>query len=157
MIIESVHVRNFRSVIDEVLPCEECTALDKPAAIFRRLGVPTYVLWDGDHGNKDARPEDNHRLLRLMNRTVEDWPNFVADECACFSSNLEETLCKEIGAAEFNAWLSEFQTAFAIRKRAHALKNPVVISAIMKKARENARCSKTVEQIVSKITALKRR
>jgi putative ATP-dependent endonuclease of the OLD family len=49
-----------------IIPCGGKTNLDRPAAIFRELGIPVYVVWDSDHGSDDARPEYNHLLLRLL-------------------------------------------------------------------------------------------
>jgi putative ATP-dependent endonuclease of the OLD family len=139
-----------------VVPCGGKSSLDRPAAIFRELGVPTYVLWDGDGGEKDAKPEDNHRLLRLMGQKVEDWPAFVGDRCASFGVNLETTLREELGAADFDKWLGECQTQFAISKRKHAMKNPFVIARILQKAGENGRDSKTLRAVVESVAKLKR-
>jgi predicted ATP-dependent endonuclease of OLD family len=58
---------DFDSMEISVIPCMGKNNLDRPAAIFRQLQIPVYVVWDGDDGDKDAKPEDNHRLLRLMN------------------------------------------------------------------------------------------
>ncbi|MEE9225742.1 MAG: ATP-dependent endonuclease [Bacteroidota bacterium] len=49
-----------------VIPCGGKTSLDRPASIFRQLGIPVYLIWDGDKESNDAKPEDNHRLLRLL-------------------------------------------------------------------------------------------
>ena len=138
-----------------------CTSRNKsrypwPAAIFRELGIPVYVVWDGDKGDKDANPADNHRLLRLVGEPVEDWPSFVKDKCACFSVNLETTLREELSPENFDKWLVECQTEFAIAKRKHAIKNPLVITGILKKAQVSKQESKTLIAIVEKMAALKK-
>ena len=88
---------NFDSDGISVIPCMGKNNLDRPLVIFRRLGIPVYVIWDGDHGRKDARAEDNHRLLRLLGQSEEDWPCGVKDRHACFKIELETTLAEEIG------------------------------------------------------------
>ena len=49
-----------------VIPCSGKSSIDRPLLIFRQLGVSVYVVWDGDYGANDARPEDNRYLLRLL-------------------------------------------------------------------------------------------
>ncbi len=139
-----------------IIPCCGKASLDRPAAIFRELGIPVYVVWDGDKGDKDANPADNHRLLRLVGEPVEDWPSFVKDKCACFSVNLETTLREELSPENFDKWLVECQTEFAIAKRKHAIKNPLVITGILKKAQVSKQESKTLIAIVEKMAALKK-
>ena len=139
-----------------VIPCCGKASLDRPSAIFRELGIPIYVVWDGDKGDKDANPTDNHRLLRLVGEPVEDWPNFVKDKCACFSVNLETTLREELKPENFDKWLVECQTEFSIAKRKHAMKNPLVIANILKKALDSKLESKTLKAIVEKVAALKK-
>jgi predicted ATP-dependent endonuclease of OLD family len=139
-----------------IIPCGGKTSLDRPAAIFHELGIPVYVVWDGDAGGKDAIPENNRRLLRLMGETVVDWPSFVKDKCACFSVNLENTLREELNPDNFDKWLTECQAQFVIPERKHAMKNPFVISTVLKKAREANVESTTLKSIVEKIVMLKK-
>ena len=47
-----------------IIPCGGKTSIDRPATIFRQLGIPVYLIWDADKEANDAKPEDNHRLLR---------------------------------------------------------------------------------------------
>ena len=138
-----------------IIPCGGKASLDRPCAIFRELGIPVYVIWDGDKGERDANQEDNHRLLRLMGEREEDWPNFVKDKCACFSVDLETTLRHELEPENFDKWLAECQTAFAILKRKHAMKNPFVITSVLQKARDAKLESATLKSIVERIIALK--
>jgi putative ATP-dependent endonuclease of the OLD family len=153
--VASLHGIDLESAGFSVIPCGGKTSLDRPAAIFRELGIPTYVLWDGDKGEKDARPEDNHRLLRLMRKKIEDWPSFVGTRCACFEVNLETTLRNEVGVADFDKWLAECQAQLVIGKRKHAMKNPVVITKILQMGGENNRGSGTLRAIVESFVKLK--
>jgi len=67
------------------------------------------LIWDGDKDAVDPRPEDNHRLLRLMGHTVEDWPSKII-RLLLLSRNLEKTFCSEIGSDNFNGFLAECQS-----------------------------------------------
>jgi predicted ATP-dependent endonuclease of OLD family len=138
-----------------VIPCRGKTSLDRPAVLFQHLGIPVYVVWDSDRG-KDAKPEDNHRLLRLFGQPVTDWPCQVHDRFACFEKNLECTLRDEIGATEFDQCLQECQNTFCIPKKDHAMKCPTVIVTILQEARKQGLGSTTLKNIVSKIMALKK-
>lgn len=139
-----------------VIPCIGKSSLDRPATLFRHLGIPVYVVWDSDKGEKKAKPEDNHRLLRLMGQTPEDWPCQVSEQFACFECNLERTLQDEIGNAEFEQWLQECQERFCIPEKRHATKNPVVVAEVIRIAQQHGRSSVTLENIVNKILAMKR-
>jgi predicted ATP-dependent endonuclease of OLD family len=138
-----------------VIPCGGKTNLDRPFAIFSDLGIPTYVVWDGDDGEAGAKPEDNHRLLRLLGRPVVDWPSEVGTNFACFKQNLESVMSAEIGTADFNCWLAECQNNFEIPKQKHAKKNPIVISTIVSKSLKAGRKLPTLQKIVESFIALK--
>lgn len=134
-----------------IIPCGGKTSLDRPAEIFRQLNIPIFLIWDSDQGQDGAKASDNHRLLRLLGETVTDWPAEVKDNYGCFERNMETTLCQEIGEENFNKWLDECQKDFSIPKKKHAVKNPIVIASLIKKAKENGKTSQTLEKIVTNI------
>jgi putative ATP-dependent endonuclease of OLD family len=137
------------------IPCGGKTSLDRPAIIFQQLGIPIYLIWDSDKGDSEAKPRDNHRLLRIMKRKEEDWPATIDDNFACFEDKLETTLCNEIGADYFDQCLNECRDGFCIPKKKDAMKNPTVIATIIQKAQAEGRTSKTLTIILDKIIALK--
>ena len=146
-----------------VIPCDGKMNLDRPAAIFRSLEIPTYVIWDSDshllstnrQSEINRAIQGNHRLLRLMGRSPEDWPSEISDTFACFHTNLEKTLRAEIGQTVYDRLLEECQNDFEITDRELAKKNPVVISALLQKAKDDSHGSQTLEQIFRKIMALR--
>jgi predicted ATP-dependent endonuclease of OLD family len=140
-----------------IIPCGGKTSMDRPAVIFCQLGIPVYMVWDSDKEEEDAKPKDNHRLLNIAGHPVEDWPSKVEKTFACFENKLEDTICKEIGPEYFENCLTECRNGFCIPKRKHAIKNPAVITAIIKKAHQNGRTSATLNKIVENIIALKSR
>ncbi len=148
---------NFDSDGISVIPCMGKNNLDRPLVIFRRLGIPVYVIWDGDNGETDAKPEDNHRLLRLVGQSDEDWPCGAKDRHACFKVKLETTLEEEIGKDLFDRLLADTQGELGIPKKKDALKNPVVLQRIVEKAAADRKTSATLKGIVEKIIALKPR
>jgi putative ATP-dependent endonuclease of OLD family len=137
-----------------IIPCGGQTSIDRPAVIFRQLGIPVFVMWDGDKGGKDADPKNNHRLLRLLNQPAVDWPpTTIQDSYACFETNLENVIENEIGPPLFDQLLSDCRANFAIPKKKHAVKNPVVISTVLIEARKQGKPCATLDSIVDKLVA----
>ena len=134
-----------------VIPCNGKTCLDRPIAIFKTLEIPVYAIWDSDQGSSKARPEDNHRLLRLFNQTAEDWPEMVTDEFACFKQNLLHKVKAELGKEFFNKSVKECCEQMKIGYGKHALENPKVFHYVFKKAKEQGKGSLTLETIIKKI------
>lgn len=134
-----------------IIPAGGKTNLDRPYAIFSALGIPVYPVWDVDTGSKDAKAEDNHRLLRLLDQPVVDWPpSTVQDSYACFAVNLESTLRSEIGTAVFDSLLAECQKEYGIPKASHALKNPAVLSLLIGRAiQQGAQCPSLIAILTS--------
>jgi putative ATP-dependent endonuclease of OLD family len=148
--------RDLESSGISVIPCGGKTNIDRPLVIPRQLGIPVFVLWDGDKGDKNANPTHNHCLLRLLNHATADWPaTQLSERFACFETNLEATLTAEIGEADFNKWLDEAQREFGIPKKGHALKKPAVVSAIVDKAFNTGRSVPTLRGIVEQVSKLK--
>jgi predicted ATP-dependent endonuclease of OLD family len=138
-----------------VIPCMGKNNLDKPTAIFRKLNIKVYAIWDGDHEGKNANKEDNHRLLRLFGQPVEDWPDKISEHFACFKRTLSYTLRTEIGNELYNDCLDDCCDRLCLGKRKWARKNVQAIQEIIKEARRKGRSSKTLEGIISKIMALR--
>jgi len=138
-----------------VIPCMGKNNLDRPTAIFRKLQIRVYVIWDSDYGNKEAKAEDNHRLLRLFDQPIEDWPEKVSEHFSCFKRTLTETLRIEIGKELCNDTLETCCTDLCLGKK-HAVKNPQVIQEIINEARKQGKSSTTLEKIISNIVALRK-
>jgi len=145
---------DFDSLGITVVPCFGKTNLDRPLLIFRQLGIPVYVVWDGDRSNRDAKPEANRLLLRLVDMPEQDWPDFVGAHSACFASNLEKTLENELGPDLFTKLLTETREALGIPKKSHALKNAVAIRRIIDGAAAEGKVSESLQSIVENIVSL---
>ena len=139
-----------------VIPCSGKASLDRPFIIFSQFGIPVYIVWDGDKGGKDAKPEDNHYLLKLVNeKNMIDWPSGVYEKYACFEKDLDTTLRDEIGKEKFNQFLVECQEKYSVPEKKHALKNSFIIEEIVKKAQKEKLKSKSLENIIDKIKVLR--
>jgi predicted ATP-dependent endonuclease of OLD family len=147
--------QDFDSDGISVIPCMGKNNLDRPLVIFRRLGIPVYVIWDGDQGRTGAKAEDNRRLLRLLGESEEDWPCGAKNRHACFKTNTETTLAEELGEDLFNRLPLEAQGQLDIAKKEAALKNPAVLRRIVVGAFAEGRTSGTLQGIVERVVALK--
>ncbi len=140
---------DFDSLGISVIPCFGKRNLDRPLVIFRQLGIPVYVVWDGDFAGNDPRPEDNRYLLRLLNQAEEDWPNFVLCSSTCFETDLEQTLENELGKELLEMLSSKAQEELGISG-----KNPAVFREIVNGAYSQGKTSKTLENVVERIITL---
>jgi putative ATP-dependent endonuclease of OLD family len=138
-----------------IIPCGGKTSLDRPALIFGSLGIPVYLVWDSDKDADTPRPEDNHRLLRIVGFPLEDWPCIIHDRFACFENNLELTMKTEIGPVHFGRLLAECQKEFGIPKKKHAVKNPVVVRTLIDRAIESGYKCDTLSHIATRILAMR--
>ena len=136
-----------------IIPCFGKSKIDRPAAIFRQLDIPTYVIWDSDRRSSDSNPEENRRLLRLLDAAEEDWPDVVTDSYACFETTMNDKLVIEIGTDLFNRELESCCTELSYRKK-YATKNPEVLYRVISAANEVGNTSSTITSILEKIVNL---
>jgi predicted ATP-dependent endonuclease of OLD family len=137
-----------------VIPCYGKQNLDRPYIIFRNLGIPVFLMWDSDKGEKNTDAVENHQLLVLLGQKKEDWPNKVEKNFACFETNMDTVLKNEISETLFNSCMGECEQEFAMGQ-GKGRKNPMVIPKIIEKAREKGGTSPTIEKIVKNILELK--
>jgi putative ATP-dependent endonuclease of OLD family len=136
-----------------VIPCMGKNNIHNAFAIFKALRIPAYFVWDGDNGQHRARPEANHRLLRLIGLEPQDWPSFVRADCACFGTTLTKELRDELGGQWYDSTLDNCRAEFAISR--DPAKNPCVVREIIQRAAEEGKTSATLGEIVRQIMALR--
>jgi putative ATP-dependent endonuclease of OLD family len=145
---------NLESMGISVIPCMGKNNLKKATAIFRNLQIRVYTIWDSDYDNEVAKSENN-RLLRLLNESTEDWPESVTRGFACFKKNMEATLCDEIGQDFYDRVVRACCERLGLQKT-YACKNPTVIEEIIREAQNQNKRSKTLNEIITQVIALKK-
>jgi predicted ATP-dependent endonuclease of OLD family len=149
----------FESMDIEVIPCMGKTNLHKAAAIFKNLQIPTYVVWDSDEGKKDKKPEDNikdnHRLLRLFGAPLEDYPERVTENFACFKVDMDTTLKKELTPGTYDSLLEQCKSDFGYDDNNHARKNPLVVQNIIEEASKMGKDCTKLKEIVTAVLKLR--
>ncbi len=154
--VAEVMKENLESRGISIIPCMGKSNLDRPYAIFHELGIQVYVVWDSDMDERDTRPEDNHRLLRLVDAgQLEDWPQIITDRYACFRKTMMDTFINEVGADVYRSALDSAKNQFSIAKDEHAKKNPHIISEMLSDIWAGGRKSPSIETMVSCIISLR--
>ena len=144
----------FESMDIAVIPCMGKTNLHKAAAIFMTLKIPTYVVWDSDEG-KHTKPEDNHRLLRLFDAPLEDYPGKVTENFACFKRDMDTTLREELTPDTYDSLLEQCKGDFGYDDNNQARKNPLVVKTIIEEASKIGKDCTTLKQIVTAVLKLR--
>ncbi len=153
-----------------VIPCNGKYNMDKPLAVFKSLGIETYMVWDADRGRAAApRPPPppsrgardpqqdiatNRRYLEMLGERPADWPSGVAGTHACFEDNLNATMRDEIGGALYDRLLEEAKSRLGIHDKKTAEKKSIVMVDILSKAREQNRPCRTLDRLVDTIRRL---
>lgn len=134
--------------------------LDRPAAIFRALGIPTFVVWDCDlkESGKIEDEKANCALQRLLMTDEKDVLSSVSrltDQYACFQKNLECMLREEFGEAAYGEVLAEIQESFGVKDRKDAIKASPIMRAALLKLSERGLTSPTLDGILLRVVALR--
>lgn len=131
--------------------------IDKPAAIFRALQIPTYAIWDCDQGKSCFKPDSNHALQRLfgvVETNLRDAHDCVEGDHACFRVDLETTLKDDIGADTYDRLIGDLRVEYGIGRLNDAQKSPLVMQELIKRAAAENKPAATLEKIVRAILAI---
>lgn len=141
-----------------IIPCGAANNIDRPAAIFRELGIPTYIVWDGDGGAKHDQQNRNRALQRLVGiqeaEIVGD-PAFVSARGAVFAKDLETSIAQDLGNELFQAVLKEQVEILELEDRNNPLKMPACMFGVLHASAARGFKSATLGNIVSAIRALR--
>jgi hypothetical protein len=145
--------RSFEEAGIAVLSAEGKGNLDKPYSIFRELGIPVFVLWDCDNGQKEAAA--NLALLRLV-RPDEELQEaapatFVGENYAHFENTLEAVVRQELTPEIHTACLASECEPFGLTPSNETQKIPEVMHQTLRAAREQGATSATMEALVKAI------
>lgn len=152
----AAHVMNidFEGMGIALLNAEGKTKIDKPAAIFTELGIPTYVVFDCDQ-SKPLEVPNNHAIQRILGvQQLFDAETKVTESYACFREKSEQVLAEELTKEVFEAAILQAQERFGIRRK-EAIKNPAAMSYVLSQAAEAGHHSATMEAIVNAIVAMR--
>ena len=137
-----------------VIPCSGKDNLDRPLIIFRGLGIPTYVVWDGDKTKQEHDSATNQRLRRILKRSETEPLDHVDDQSACFEGDLNQVLRDEIDETHYNKAIEDARRRYGLT-RDEAEKKALVVESIVEDAVAHRSECETIQAIVSKIVTLR--
>lgn len=134
--------------------------LDRPAAIFRALEIPVFVVWDCDRKATGVIEGEvaNRALQRLMGcdpNTILDAGSRLEENFACFEVNLEAMLRLELGQNAYDDAVSEMQLQFGVQKREDAIKAAPVMRGVLTRLSTDGIRSVTLEGIIDRVVAMR--
>ena len=139
---------NFEEAGIAVLSAEGKGNLDKPYAIFRALGIPTYILWDCDKKHSPA----NLALLRLASsdhaRAEAPCQTVVSANHAHFEDTLEALMKQELTSEIHGACLAAACEPFGLTPNEDNHKVPEVMYQVLTNARLQGSECPTLEELV---------
>lgn len=144
-----------------VIPCSGKTNIDKPLLIFSDLGIPTYTIWDSDYAirdpdeKKEKHKKSNIYLQKLLNvRNIQEWPNTVESDYACFEHTLETALQNHLTKSKYNSYLKICRDQYGISDGKRAIKNPSVMRVVADMAKRDGLLTGMLDSIIEKIYAM---
>jgi hypothetical protein len=148
---------NFEAEGIAVLSAEGKTNLDRPALIFRELGIPVFLIWDCDGGKKekDRMIPHNLALMRIAhpeaNVTEAPTGDVVGDNFAHFSDTLESKLHEELTDDIYTECLGQACDPYGIPPSNETTKIPDIMFGMLKLARDKGHSSPMLEELVRAI------
>lgn len=145
--------RSFEEAGIAVLSAEGKGNLDKPYAIFRELGIPVYILWDCDNGQKEAAA--NLALLRLVRLEEElqefEPATFIGAHYAHFEDTLDSVIKGELSADLHSACLAEACEPFGLTPSKETQKIPEVMHQTLATAKQKGATCPTLDALVKAV------
>ncbi len=143
-----------------IVACGGKTNLDRPYAIFSGLGIPVYLIFDGDRGCREDEKGNHIRhnlaLQRLSGAIhVEEFPNtVVTDSLAVFADNFQEQVSREVGLEIYEGVVAEVAREMGWVSTSRAKKNAMVLREVLVRVNERGKNSESLDEVVKMVKAL---
>lgn len=148
---------SFEAAGIAILSAEGKGNLDKPLVIFRRLGIPTFVIWDCDldKGPRDRRPEMDLALVKLAAPTAgivaAPEGDLVGDCYAHFANTLEAKIKDELTPEVHRRCLTAACVPLGLSPNEDTHKIPEVMFQTLQLAKDEGRECAMLKDIVRAI------
>ena len=127
----------FRRCGCHFIVCGGKTNLSRPLAIAQGLGVPAYVIFDGDcdkatGGDKSKHETDNQCILNLCNFQTSPLPDsdFFSESLVMWHTRIQDEVIADIGNENWNKAVLKARQDHALSDGVRR-KNPLLISATL--------------------------
>lgn len=137
-----------------IVPVGGKSNIDRVLVIFRQLGKPTYVCFDGDASQRDHAdlpdPHANERLLGLLGADPVQFPQTqITGSWACFEDTFQAAIDPEFGVDEYRAAINTAREQLGFVKG--GAKNSGVIARALEILHESGLRSPTLDSLVANI------
>lgn len=133
--------------------------LDKPAYIFRGIGIPTYVVFDNDDKKQDQKERQKsvirNRILQkaIGSENVEDMPTGRRGKFYAFEGDLERYLKSVVGSESYDRQFDSIATSFGVVPK-DIKKSPSAFAMIMRTGLKAGYKFTEFDNIIAEIDAL---
>lgn len=132
-----------------VIACGGKEDIARPAVVFRRLGIPVFLVWDNDRGR--GHPEENRRLLRVLGEEPEDFPAGVFEKYAVFDGEAGAVVSNSLGPVAYSRLLSQVATEFDNAPVGTLKFNPQYMDTVFRRGAEEGLTCLMLDQILDRI------
>lgn len=143
-----------------LIPIEGKSKLDRPTLIFQGLGIPTYLIFDGDRQNMGTKQQEcsirsNRILLRLVGAVEEDFPaSRIESTWSVFEYNIEREFKQTLGEDVFNDLCEKVANEFGMNRPSQVIKSLHSASALTELIYSQSHSLPFLESIVKEATKL---
>lgn len=129
------------------------TKMDKPFYIFKKLGIPTYAVFDSDENSANKKTKVNHHLQAIAGvaETVE-FPNGCFDQFAAFANNLESYM-KGVCGQSWHEAFKEVAEEFGLDTM-DICKTPLAVEQVVSRLRKQGVNFAMLEEVVGRVDEL---
>ncbi len=158
--MQEIMKKNWEQQNIVIIPAGGKRNIDKPTIIFRGFKIPTYFIFDSDSHLKGKNNEkdtinSNHRLLRLGDNSVVDFPETIAtNNFAVFNPKIEDVIKESIGQNYYADLTSLIASELGYDSPSRVEKNIEGASQIIEKSYNDGKRIPVLEEIVEFITNL---
>lgn len=136
-----------------IIPCGSKGELYGPLAMFKELGVRTYVVWDGDN-NKENEKKNNARLLSLLGMPRDKidagaWLGATTPDFACCEADMECMLRSDMGEEVYAPLAVRFRREYGLRGKKD--KKPLLAYLMMREMEQRGIRPERLGRIVEAI------
>jgi predicted ATP-dependent endonuclease of OLD family len=144
-----------------VIPCGGKASIDRPFLVFSELGIPVYVVFDGDGDKEETkRGEKANRILeRLLGMSeIRNVPRTqVTATYATFETNLDRFLREKAGEEIYTNIARRFIRSYGYYDLDQCKKSPAFIADVLWETSKAGITINELEEIVKSIRELSRK
>lgn len=163
-VLEAAYSIQNRDPLDEgivIANVEGKTKLDKPAVIFRSMNIPTYIVFDNDNRETNAKKlkaeiKTNKLLQRVMGvseNEAKEWPVGVQTNWASWDGRLEKYIRSVVGQEKYDVALEKVSKNYGF-DQSECLKSPVAAASVMVLLQSHGIKFKKLEEIITAVDQL---